>query len=169
MTANVWAKIENNPSCAFESSHSNHYRLLTYIAVIYNTMVHATQHLECQNFGPNFALRNDTLYLILTDELWGVFHVLFQRKWLRYIESTLYSEQQMMDDRQWAASTWNHITDQSFGCDGYIHHTDMPLQNLENQEISGKKTGDLTKNQEIISNKFCRLSQFKLCIFSIIF
>ena len=47
--------------------------------------------------------------------------------------------------------------------------TDMPLQNLENQEISGKKTGDLTKNQEIVSNKFCSLSHFKLCIFSIIF
>ena len=45
---------------------------------------------------------------------------------------------------------------------------DMPLQNLENQEISGKKTGDLTKNQEIVSNKFCSLSHFKLCIFSII-
>ena len=46
---------------------------------------------------------------------------------------------------------------------------DMPLQNLENQEISGKKPGDLTKNQEIVSNKFCSLSHFKLCIFSIIF
>ena len=46
---------------------------------------------------------------------------------------------------------------------------DMPLQNLENQEISGKKTGDLTKNQEIVSNKFCSLSHLKLCIFSLIF
>ena len=50
-----------------------------------------------------------------------------------------------------------------------IGYTDMPLQNLENQEISGKKTGDLTKNQEIVSNKFCSLSHFKLCIFSLIF
>ena len=48
--------------------------------------------------------------------------------------------------------------------------TDMPLQNLENQEISGKKNpGNLTKNQEIVSNKFCSLSHFKLCIFSLIF
>ena len=46
---------------------------------------------------------------------------------------------------------------------------DMPLQNLENQEISGKKTGDLTKNQEMVSNKFRSLSHFKLRIFSIIF
>ena len=51
----------------------------------------------------------------------------------------------------------------------YKPYPDMPLQNLENQEISGKKTGDLTKTQEIVSNKFCSLSHFKLCIFSIIF
>ena len=53
--------------------------------------------------------------------------------------------------------------------DQILQLSDMPLQNLENQEISGKKPGDLTKNQETVSNKFCSLSHFKLCIFSIIF
>ena len=53
--------------------------------------------------------------------------------------------------------------------DYYTHgwtDADMPLQNFENQEISGKKPGDLTKNQEIISNKFLSLYHLKLCIFA---
>ena len=36
-----------------------------------------------------FALTNDTPYLALTGELWGVFRELYKEKW-RYIESTLY-------------------------------------------------------------------------------
>ena len=42
--------------------------------------------------GPDFAFRNDTPYLALTDELWGVFQVreLFKEIWPRYIESALY-------------------------------------------------------------------------------
>ena len=41
-------------------------------------------------------------------------------------------------------------------------YPDMPLQNLENQEISGKKPGDLTKNQEIVSNKILQSFSFQI-------
>ena len=40
--------------------------------------------------GSNFALTNDTSYLALTGELWGVFREWFKEKWPRYIESALY-------------------------------------------------------------------------------
>ena len=38
-----------------------------------------------------FALTNDTLYLALTGEIWGVFRELYQEKSPRYIESALYT------------------------------------------------------------------------------
>ena len=79
MTANVWAKFEDNPSNAFGSSHSNHYRLTIYISLILHDGAH-NQTITVAKLQPNFALRNDTLYLILTDELWGILHELFPRK-----------------------------------------------------------------------------------------
>ena len=41
---------------------------------------------------PGFVFVNDTPYLALTGELWGVFHEIFKEKWPRYIESALYKD-----------------------------------------------------------------------------
>ena len=49
----------------------SHYYKSRYIAVMYNTMMHAEQQLHC--FRPDFAFTNDTPYLALTGELWSVF------------------------------------------------------------------------------------------------
>ena len=66
MTANVWAKFEDNPSSAFESSHSNHYRLNIYHSHIQHHGAH-NQAITVAKFQRIFALRNDTLYIIIAD------------------------------------------------------------------------------------------------------
>ena len=38
---------------------------------------------------PNFAFMNDTPYLALTGEIWGVIHDIFKEKLPRYIEGAL--------------------------------------------------------------------------------
>ena len=96
-----------------------------YIAVIYNTIVHTTQQSQWYNFGQ--TLHSGTTPH--TSPLWASYGVsfvsCFKEKLTQYIESALYSGRQMMDDRQWAPSTWNHIIDQSFGYGGYIHHKQL--------------------------------------------
>ena len=74
-----------------------------YIAVIR----HCRQH---NNYNDNtwvrFALTNNTPYLCLTGEIWGVFHELYKAKWLCY---TLYRECTVIDIRttyRACASQW---------------------------------------------------------------
>ena len=44
------------------------------------------------NISVRFALTNDTPYLALSGEIWGIFRELTEEKWPRYIESALYME-----------------------------------------------------------------------------
>ena len=42
-------------------------------------------------FRSDLAFTNDTPYLALTGEIWGVFNEFFSENWPRYIESVLYT------------------------------------------------------------------------------
>ena len=51
-----------------------------YIAVRYNTIMHTTQQFVMVKLRPDVALINDTPYLALMCELWGVFCEFFKEK-----------------------------------------------------------------------------------------
>ena len=59
-----------------------------YIADIYNTIWHRASVTTIQ-LWPDFAFTNETPYLVLTGELWGVFRNMFKEIRPRYIESAL--------------------------------------------------------------------------------
>ena len=62
------------------------YRLLIYRGHIQHNFAQSAT-MAVTKFRSNFALTNNTL----TGELWSAFYDLFKEKWLRYIESALYT------------------------------------------------------------------------------
>ena len=73
------------------ASPTKYYGLSMYhgIMVIYGTIVRTQHKNNNDKTLVRFALMNDTPYLALTGELWGVYLELYRDKRLQYIESTL--------------------------------------------------------------------------------
>ena len=66
--------LQNNSVYMLDFGRGKVYTLDSrYIAVIYNTVIYTEQQFTMIQLPPDFAFTNDTPYLALTGELWGVF------------------------------------------------------------------------------------------------
>ena len=83
----VSAKQMQDINASEKASNSN-------LPLIIYDITHRTTVTMIQ-LGPDFAFTNDTTYLALMGKLWGVFHEMFKEIWPRYIESALYSDNQV--------------------------------------------------------------------------
>ena len=83
-----------------------------------------------------FTLMNDTPYLVLTGEFWGVFSELCEDKWPRYIESALYSKVTCQYQGCWCPSSLHRqVISRQWDMALFLHHKQVLVFHWKRSEI----------------------------------